>query len=167
MRTWSLLGLVFLASCGAVGTAPTVVLSEFDVNPAGGRSAQPQSSEVLGNVSFGILLNDERGQMNVLPVVENALLNEAAAGHAQDMVENDYVSHTGLDGSTAADRVLEVGYDYTFVAENIAQGFDTQTEVMDAWMDSPGHAANILDPRAVDFGLAQEDDTWVLLLGAQ
>lgn len=167
MRTWSLLGLVFLASCGAVGTAPTVVLSEFDVNPTGGQSVLPQSSEVLGNVSFGIMLNDERGQASVMPVVENGLLNLAAEGHAQDMVANGYLSHTALDGSTAADRVLEVGYDYTFVAENIAQGFRSEATVMDAWMNSPGHAANIVDPRAVDFGLAREQDTWVLLLGAQ
>jgi uncharacterized protein YkwD len=83
------------------------------------------------------------------------------------MVANGYLSHTGLDGSTAADRVLEVGYDYTFVAENIAQGFRSEATVMDAWMNSPGHAANIVDPRAVDFGLAREQDTWVLLLGAQ
>ena len=149
----------------------TTVLGTSSVAGTGDETANlaplPTASETLGHQSFGILLNDTRGGFDVLPVVHNDLLTEAATLHARDMVENDYLSHTDLDGGTVGDRVLEVGYDYSFVAENIAQGFTTQESVMDAWMGSPGHRSNILDPRAAEFGIAQEDTTWVLLLGSQ
>lgn len=170
MRSWSLLALPLLSACAAAGvidSAQTTVLGTSSVTETANLAPLPTAPEELGHESFGILLNDTRGGFDVLPVVENELLNEAASLHAEDMVENNYLSHTGLDGSSVGDRVLEVGYDYSFIAENIAQGFDDQATVMDAWMDSPGHEANILDPRGLEFGIAQEDTTWVLLLGAQ
>jgi uncharacterized protein YkwD len=168
MRIWSLLALPLLTACaaaGPIGPGGTVLGSSTEGTPVA--APLPAVNDNLGHQSFGILLNDTRGGFDVLPVVENDLLNEAAALHAQDMVENDYLSHTGLDGSSVGDRVLAVGYDFSFVGENIAQGFYSEDSVMDAWMASPGHRNNILDPRAVDFGIAQENSTWVLLLGAQ
>ncbi|SMY08558.1 CAP domain-containing protein [Flavimaricola marinus] len=170
MRTWSLLALPLLSACAAAGVAnpvQTTVLGTSAVSDSANIAPLPAAPDNLGHESFGILLNDTRGGFDVLPVTENDLLNEAATLHAQDMVENDYLSHTSLDGRTVGDRVLEVGYNYSFVAENIAQGFSDQDTVVDAWMGSPGHRNNILDPRAVEFGIAQEDSTWVLLLGAQ
>lgn len=178
MRIWSLLALPMLSACAAAGPIstgpaatpepmPTTVLGTVDEASPAEFAPPPVASGSLGHQSFGILLNDTRGQQSVLPVVHNDLLTEAATLHAQDMVENNYLSHTDLDGGSAGDRVLAVGYDFSFVAENIAQGFDDQDTVMDAWMGSPGHRRNILDPRAVEFGIAQEDRTWVLLLGSQ
>lgn len=167
MRAWSLLALGYLASCGGVSTPDRVVLGTSDVSDTPRFETPAAAPDDLGNVSFGLLINDERGDRDVLPLTENALLNEAASLHAEDMVENDYLSHTGLDGSTAGDRAEAVGYEWTFIAENIAQGFDTETAVVDAWMGSAPHESNMLDPRAVDFGLGREDDTWVLMLGAQ
>lgn len=170
MRSWSLLALPLLSACAAVGvvdTAQTTVLGTSSVSDTGNFAPLPTAFDTLANDSFGILLNDTRGGYDVLPVVENELLSQAAMLHAEDMVDNNYLSHTSLDGRTVGDRVLEVGYNYSFVAENIAQGFSSQDTVMDAWMDSPGHQSNILDPRGVEFGIAQDESTWVLLLGAQ
>lgn len=172
MRIWSLLALPVLSACSVAGpivSAPSTptVLGTSAVSGSPNLAPLPTASENLGHASFGVLLNDTRGGFSVLPVVENDLLHQAAALHAEDMVENNYLSHTDLDGGSAGDRVLAVGYDYSFVAENIAQGFSSQDSVMDAWMNSPGHRQNILDPRAVEFGIAQEDTTWVLLLGSQ
>ena len=174
MRTWSLLALPLLSACAAAGpiasatsTSTPTVLGTTDVAEPANLAPLPTASENLGHQSFGILLNDTRGDYDVLPVVANDILMEAATLHAQDMVENDYLSHTDLNGGSAGDRVLALGYDYSFVAENIAQGFSDQETVMEAWMNSPGHQSNILDPRAVEFGIAQEDTTWVLLLGSQ
>jgi len=138
----------------SVSTSNTAPANQFD-----------QPAAATGDETFAVLLNDERGGAELVAVEEHALLNEAAQLHAEDMVENNYLSHVGLDGDTVADRVLEVGYDYAFIAENIAQGYSTDAAVIEAWMNSPGHAANILDPRAADFGLGLVDDTWVLLLG--
>ena len=167
MRAFLLLAALPLCACMTTLPGETLVLGSVSTNGAPRPAAQsfdvPTNS--VGSESFAVILNNERGGVDVVPVIENALLNEAAQAHAEDMAENNYLSHIALDGSTPADRVLEVGYDYAFIAENIAQGFVSEEDVMEAWMNSPGHAANILDPRAADFGLGLEDDTWVLLLG--
>lgn len=166
MRALILLAVLPLSACMTVVPMGQVVLDSVATNgsPSQFGSSQNQNPDV-GTESFGVLVNNERGELELVPVVEHELLTEAAQLHAEDMVENNYLSHTSLDGSTPVDRVLAVGYDYAFIAENIAQGFVTEEAVIEAWMDSPGHAANILDPRAADFGLGVEDDTWVLLLG--
>lgn len=169
MRVWSVLAILPLSACMAVLPIEQIVLDSAQVSTGGsftGTSAFEDGPEV-GSESFAAILNDERGELSLVPVVYDARLSEAAQSHAEDMVENDYLSHTGLDGSTPADRALEVGYDYAFIAENIAQGYYTEEDVLEAWMNSPGHADNILDDRAEDFGLGVEDDTWVLMLGAE
>ena len=76
-----------------------------------------------------------------------------AAGHAQDMATNNYFSHTSKDGRSFVDRIKAQGYPVPR-SENIAAGQPTVTTVMDAWMASSGHRANILDCSAVAMGAA-------------
>ena len=83
----------------------------------------------------------------------DARLTAAAAGHAQDMATNNYFSHTSQDGRTFVDRIKAQGYPVPR-SENIAAGQPTVTAVMDAWMASAGHRANILDCSAVAMGAA-------------
>lgn len=169
MRVLSVLTILPLSACMAVAPLEEA-LPDFDQSAAGtgtATSAVLPSYPVAGSESFAAILNDERGGVQLVPVQPDARLTEAAQSHAEDMVENDYLSHTSLDGSTVADRALAAGYDYAVIAENIAQGYYSEAAVMEAWMDSPGHAANILDPRVEDFGLGLEEDTWVLMLGSE
>jgi uncharacterized protein YkwD len=81
-------------------------------------------------------------------------LTEAALGHAFDMLRYGYFEHTGHDGSSPGTRVVASGYRYQIVGENIAEGPQTPREVVQGWIDSPGHCQNIMNPRFTDMGLA-------------
>lgn len=84
----------------------------------------------------------------------NARLAAAATAHTQDMVTNDFFAHTGSDGSTAAMRVDAAGYAWRSVGENIAGGPGSVGTVMDGWLASPGHCANLLSPAFTEVGVA-------------
>jgi uncharacterized protein YkwD len=80
-------------------------------------------------------------------------LNEAALAHALDMLRYGYFDHNGHDGSSPGTRVAASGYRYQTVGENIAEGPQTPQEVVQGWIDSPGHCQNIMNPRFTDMGL--------------
>jgi hypothetical protein len=168
MRRCTLLALPLLAACSG-GSGPQV-LSESEINPSnpgGDILANPPDDSFVPDVSFSLLLNDERAEGGVRAVVQNEILTEVALNHAVDMDSNNYLSHTGRDGRSPGDRADAAGYDWNFIAENIARGFHTESGVMQGWMASEGHRENILDPRAEDFGIARVDDIWVLMLGRE
>ncbi len=77
-----------------------------------------------------------------------------AAGHAIDMAQNNYFEHVDLAGKSPADRVRAVGYQEKLVGENIAYGPQSVEEVVQGWLDSPGHCENIMDPRFAQMGIA-------------
>ncbi len=89
----------------------------------------------------------------VPPLSVSRMLNEAAADHARDMVKKRYFDHRGSDGSQPKDRVLRAGYRYRITGENIAMGPESAEEVVAGWLDSPGHCANIMEPRFEDIGV--------------
>lgn len=169
MRAWPLLTLVTLAAC--MGGDSSEVLSGDDLVrplPGGDLVTNPPDDTPNGsNVSFSLLLNDARAENGVVALSYSGELSSAASLHAQEMETYGYLSHTSLDGRSSGDRALEAGYDYSYISENIARGFQTEEGVMEGWMGSPGHRDNMLDPRAEDFGLGRSDDTWVLMLGAE
>jgi len=99
------------------------------------------------------------------PLTWNFSLQQAAERHASDMSTNQTTTHTGSDGSTAPDRITAAGYSYLTWAESLATGYASIEEVMQAWMDSPGHCANILDSRLTEVGVAQENCYWVQVFG--
>jgi uncharacterized protein YkwD len=92
-----------------------------------------------------------------LPLHWNRLLTQAAASHTADMAANDYFSHTSADGRTMVDRVNATGYAWSSLGENIAAGYATVDSVIDGWMHSDGHCANLMNPAFDDVGLACVD----------
>ena len=103
--------------------------------------------------------NHARNQEKLGPLKLSPKLCESAAIHARDMAKHQKLDHTGSDGSTVADRVKRVGYIYVRVGENIADGQKTVNQVMDTWMKSPGHRANILgDYTELGAARAEDDD---------
>jgi uncharacterized protein YkwD len=88
------------------------------------------------------------------PLVWNELLTQAAAAHSQDMSTGNYFSHTSQDGRTLAQRINATGYAWVLLGENIAAGQRTVDSVMDAWMGSPGHCANVMKPEFTEMGVA-------------
>lgn len=98
------------------------------------------------------LINQERARNNELPLEPNPLLEQAALGHSDEMVSEDYFAHVAPSGLTPVDRVEETGYlpnqqvGYT-LGENIAWGtlqLSTPSAIVAAWIASPEHLANIL-----------------------
>ena len=81
-------------------------------------------------------------------------LEDVAYAHSRDMGDYNFFSHTGSDGLTVGDRVRNTGYDWSAVGENIAAGQQTINTVMAAWLDSPGHCANIMHSVHTEFGAA-------------
>jgi len=81
-------------------------------------------------------------------------LTSAARSHAQDMAKKGYFEHRAPDGSEPRDRVRRTGYQWRLVGENIAFGPVSAEEVVAGWLNSPGHCANIMDPRFRDMGVA-------------
>ena len=70
-----------------------------------------------------------------------------------------YLGHTGSDGSSAGDRIDRVGYAWRSFAENAATGQYSPAEVVEGWMNSPGHRANILNPKLEEIGIGFSLDT--------
>jgi uncharacterized protein YkwD len=108
------------------------------------------------------LLNGERADRGLTPLRTDSQLQRAALAHGADMVERSYFSHTGRNGSQVADRIRAAGYLADSVSwrvgENLAWGtgdLSTPQTIMKAWMDSPGHRANILraDYREIGLGV--------------
>ncbi len=88
------------------------------------------------------------------PLTLNAKLQQAARCHSKGMADWSFFDHTSLNGSSAADRLIEVGYNFTAMGENIAAGPKTAAEVVDSWMTSTkGHCDNILGSSFADIGI--------------
>lgn len=90
----------------------------------------------------------------VPPLTLSAMLSRAALAHAQDMAAHDHFEHTGTNGSTPAQRATLAGYQWSNVAENIATGPTTAGVVVDGWLNSPGHCANIMGAQYTEMGVA-------------
>ena len=99
------------------------------------------------------LVNLERQIYNLHPLQWDSRLYAAALGHSQDMAQQNYFDHTSLDGRTPGTRISQAGYPGYTYGENIAAGYPTPQAVMEAWMNSSGHSANILRSSFCDIGV--------------
>lgn len=96
----------------------------------------------------------------VAPIAWNETLEQVALNHSVDMETNNYYSHTGLDGSSAGDRISRAGYNYVTWGENIARGFHAPESVIEAWIESPAHCKNIMNGSFKDMGIARSGSYW-------
>ena len=135
-----------------------------------------QSSSLLTEESYLELLNlinEFRQQANLSALAWSPLLAGAAQAHTEDMVQNRYFDHAGLDGSSPADRAQRAGYPSTFVAENIAAGRENPRDVFEQWVNSSGHRDNMLNQNYTEAGIGavlhapqtEYAHYWVLKLG--
>ena len=90
----------------------------------------------------------------VPPLAWNERLARAALGHSTNMAEGHYFSHIEKDGSDPAARASRAGYVWRAVGENIVSGYSTPEDAVAAWLDSPGHCANIMNPNYTETGVA-------------
>ena len=118
-----------LLSLAALGCAPSPTPTP---PPSGGPAAEVVT-----------LTNARRAAAGCAPVTAQGQLTLAAQLHADDMARYDYFSHTGRDGSLPWDRARAMGYTGRTMGENIARGYQTPQAVVEGWINSPGHRANI------------------------
>lgn len=105
--------------------------------------------------SGGILAisNNHRAAAGLPALAYNSQLTAAANAKAAHMCTYNYWDHTAPDGTTGWTFISRSGYAYIRAGENLAKGFSTDQAVVDGWMASAGHRANILQPAFVDTGI--------------
>ncbi|EJM78990.1 MULTISPECIES: CAP domain-containing protein [unclassified Pseudomonas] len=106
------------------------------------------------------------------PLTWNATLATAAETHARSMANNNYFDHKDRDGRTPGDRAELAGYSGQQIGENIAAGQDSVRKVVDGWVASPGHCANLMNPQYHELGAAYAVDPksdsgiyWTVMFG--
>ncbi|WP_066362828.1 CAP domain-containing protein [Herbidospora mongoliensis] len=121
--------------------------------PSASPSATPTASPAPGGTTVGTtvenevvrLTNAERAKGGCGPLTHDAKLRAAALGHSADMSAKNYFSHDSADGRKFSDRIRQAGFSFRAAGENIAKGYQTAAQVVQGWMDSPGHKANIMN----------------------
>ncbi len=99
------------------------------------------------------LTNRIRQNLSVPALKENRALSQAAYNKAQDMLLQQYFAHVGPDGRDVSDWILASGYQYDVAGENLAIGFASAEEVVNAWVKSRTHYANLIDPDFQEIGV--------------
>ena len=150
--------VVFSTTC-LVFSSPTPAESETDLLAA---SDAPKSEEKSTGPEYNAqfmeevlsLINVEREKVGVGLLCLNKALTNAALLHSLDQYNNQKMSHTGSDGSNPGQRIDRQNYGSLFTwGENVAYWYQTPASVMNAWMNSAGHRANILNPDFSNIGI--------------
>jgi uncharacterized protein YkwD len=98
--------------------------------------------------------NKERIKAGFEPLRANVILVESAKIKTEDMIDLEYFEHQSPSGKSVSDLGKDVGYDYIIMGENLAMGdFKNAKDLVTAWMNSPGHRANMLNPEYQDIGV--------------
>lgn len=165
-----------LAGCVAVvpvpvpinlGTATTPLPARLAAWPDAARCATPadvrtKEAETLRRI------NALRAETGIPALATDARLRAAAQGQACDNAARNTPSHRGSDGATLMQRLKREGYIASRAAENVGLGFASNAaQAVAGWQASPGHRANLLDPRLTQMGLGYAPGgrgTWVLVM---
>ncbi|MGW8064466.1 CAP domain-containing protein [Streptomyces ziwulingensis] len=130
-------------------TTPSTQPKPTPSRPADKEPEQPAapptaSDRAVAEAQVLKLVNDERAKVGCSPVAANSALRELAEDFSEAMAAQGFFDHTDPSGATPWDRAEAAGIS-NLGGENIARGQADAQAVMDAWMDSPGHRANILN----------------------
>jgi uncharacterized protein YkwD len=172
-RVGALMALVCaLAACGGGGDSPATPAAAGPAVPVptvpgpGGGAASGTGTCNLADFATSVLarVNQYRaagancgsgGNFAAAPALAwNLPLTQAADAHSRDMVANNFFNHTGANGSNAGERISAAGYSWSTYGENIAAGQSSINQVVDGWMASAGHCANIMTAAFADIGVA-------------
>ena len=112
-----------------------------------GYAAQISPEEVVR------LTNQKRTEAGLAPLTYNQTLAGAAYTKGRDMIDRDYWAHVAPDGTQPWKFFSDFGYRYRYAGENLARDFSSASSVVDAWMNSPTHRENILNPKYKEIGI--------------
>ena len=121
------------------------------------QKSYPTVLGISANISIQDLLsqtNQKRQENGIAPLVLNSELTHAAEMKADDMLAKNYWAHVSPDGTTPWVFIKNAGYDYLYAGENLARGFTTAPDTVNAWMASPTHRENLLSPNFKEIGFA-------------
>lgn len=124
------------------------------------KTSFPQVLGISANISVQDLVNianQRRSENGLGPLVLNQQLSQAAAGKARDMLTQNYWSHNSPDGKTPWIFIKDAGYNYISAGENLARGYTSAPDIVNAWMASPEHRKNQLSADFKDVGFAVEE----------
>ena len=110
-----------------------------------------------------VLVNQERKKAGLAPLTHRADIKNVAEKKAMDMINSNYFSHTSPNYGSPFDMLKSFGVSYRTAGENIAKGQKSPQEVMNAWMNSSGHRANILNGSYTSIGVGYYNGAWVQL----
>ena len=115
----------------------------------------PQISNTILNYENEVirLVNEIRSENGLKPLTANWELSRIARYKSEDMSNNRYFSHTSLTYGTPFQMIKAFGLSYRTAGENIAYGYRTPAAVVDGWMNSSGHRANILNASYTQIGV--------------
>lgn len=129
----------------------------------------PAFSSAITPTNIITLTNQSRQEFGLPGLTENAGLDQAAQSKANDMLAKGYFSHNTPDGRTPWSFITAAGYNYLMAGENLAVNFTEAENVETAWMNSPGHKANILNKNFQEIGIgisqgAYQDHTAIFVV---
>jgi len=111
------------------------------------------------------LINKRRLENNSPPISSSFLLSEAAYKRAQDMVTRNYWSHQTPEGLPFSSFVDSKKYPWVYLGENLAANFTTSERIVEAWLESPAHRRNVLNPEWQDIGVGVSQNVVVVIFG--
>jgi uncharacterized protein YkwD len=149
-RVCALLLLALVQACGD-STPPESTVSVLST--CGAAVTAEQALQAINAVRATARQCGSQSFAAAPPLQWSTQLASAAEAHSADMANRNYVSHTSLDGNTPAARATAVGYTGQ-MGENIGAGYATMDAAMSAWIQSPGHCANLMNPNYRDYGIA-------------
>jgi uncharacterized protein YkwD len=138
---------VMAAAKSTPAPAPTSTAAPAPPPPAAAVAPDGWATDMLGRV------NAERAAAGVGPLSWCPALGRAAQAHTDDQMVHGTMTHTGSDGSNIGIRADRAGYrGWSTLGENVAYGYPDVSAVMTAWMNSPGHKANLLNGSFTNVG---------------
>lgn len=124
------------------------------------RLESPENPAAVSEAEVAVLTNKERTRKDIPSLQRNSLLDEAASMKAKDMAANGYYAHVSPDGTTPMHWVEKAGYRYLIIGENLVVNRTDAEQVVDAFMGSPGHRANILRTDFTEVGIGVANGTY-------
>ncbi len=121
---------------------------------------QPEVNETVSAMEQEVvaLVNAERAKYGLAALTLSTELSDGARLKSQDMAEQNYFSHTSPTYGSPFEMMKTLGISYRSAGENIAKGYSTAASVMEGWMNSEGHRANILNSSYTEIGVGYVAD---------
>ena len=144
-----------LALAACVDPAPQVVPAPVTAPAPGSAMSQEEMTAEVAR-----LVNAHRARAGCAPLEWDAAAAQAAQSHSDDMARRGYFNHVSPDGVNVGTRVRTAGGSWRAIAENIASGQPTASAVVQGWLASSGHRANIENCRYTRHGVGHRAGLW-------